>query len=121
MQKWILYAAAPTKKKEAMQGGDPPKVVTVFGRAGDVWSVAGVSCEREKKRLQRREKGWQEKRESRGGSLVVVLTACGGAGGRGRNGDSVGCLWLRKKEKDAKEENLQRGEERPCGGCAYRR
>jgi hypothetical protein len=53
--------------------------------------------------------------------LVVVLTACGGAGGRGRNGDSVGCLWLRKKEKDAKEENLQRGEGRPRGGCAYRR
>jgi len=83
------------------------------------WPESAVRGRR--KGLQRREKGWQEKRESRGGSLVVVLTACGGAGGRGRNGDSVGCLWLRKKEKDAKEENLQRGEGRPRGGCAYRR
>jgi len=43
----------------------------------------------------------------------------GGAGGR--NGDGVGCLWRRKKEKDAEEENLQRGEGRPRGGCNYRR
>ena len=87
-------------------------------------TVAGVGCEREKKRLQRREKGWQEKREPRwqlGGRLVVVLASCGGDGGRGRNGGSVGYLWRRKKEKDAEEENLHRGEGKPRGGCAYRR
>jgi len=38
--------------------------------------VAAVGCEREKKKLQRREKGWQEKRESRGGSLVVGWWLC---------------------------------------------
>jgi len=105
-----------------------------LGRAEDVWTVAqetstevtvaGVGCEREKKRLQRREKGWQEKREPRwqlGGRLVVVLASCGGDGGRGRNGGSVGYLWRRKKEKDAEEENLHRGEGKPRGGCAYRR
>jgi len=32
-------------------------------------TVAGVGYEREKKRLQRREKGWKEKRESRDGLL----------------------------------------------------
>jgi hypothetical protein len=73
MQKWILHAAASTKKKEAMEGGEPPEVVRVFGRAGDVWpvaqeasaevTVAGVGCVRKKKRLQRREKSWKEKRE----------------------------------------------------------
>jgi hypothetical protein len=57
-----------------------------LGRAEDVWTVAqetstevmvaGVGCEREKKRLQRREKGWQEKRESRGGNLVVDWWLC---------------------------------------------
>jgi len=56
---------------------------------------------------------------------VVAMASCGGAGVRGRNGGryggSVGCLWWRKKEKDAEEENLQRGEGRPRGGCAYRR
>ena len=87
--------------------------------------MAGVGCERDKKRLQRRDKGWKEKRESRGGSLVVVLASFDGAGGRGRNGGrnggSVGYLWRRKKQKDVEEENLQRGEGRPCGGCAYRR
>jgi hypothetical protein len=73
MQKWIMHAEASTKKKEAMQGGEPPEVVRVFGCAGDVWpvaqeasaevTVAGVSCGRKKKRLQRREKSWMEKRE----------------------------------------------------------
>jgi hypothetical protein len=72
MQEWILHAAASTKK-EAMQGGEPPEVVRVFGRAGDVWpvaqkasavvTVAGVGCGRKKKKLQRREKSWKEKRE----------------------------------------------------------
>jgi hypothetical protein len=33
--------------------------------------VAGVGFRRKKKKLQRREKGWMEKRESRGGCLVV--------------------------------------------------
>jgi hypothetical protein len=76
MQKWIVYAAAPTKKNEAMHGGDPPKVVRVFGRAGDVWSVAqeasaevtvaGVSCEREKKRFAEEREGLAgEEREPR--------------------------------------------------------
>jgi len=37
----------------------------------------------------------------------VVLIAQGESGGR--NGDSVGFLWRRKKEK-AEKENLQRGE-----------
>jgi hypothetical protein len=40
MQKRILHVAALTKKKEAMQGGQPLEVVRVFGRAGDVWLVA---------------------------------------------------------------------------------
>jgi len=39
---------------------------------------------------------------------LVVLVAQGGAGGR--NGDGVGFLWRRKKEEEAEEENLQRGE-----------
>jgi len=89
--------------------------------------VARVGYERKKKKLQMREKGWKEKREK-----VAVAAwwpfsgcdgSCGGAGVRerngGRNGGSVGCLWWRKKEKDAEEENLQRGEGRPRGGCAY--
>jgi len=63
-------------------------------------------CRGERKVRRRREK---ESRWLLSGRLVVVLTACGGAGGRGRNGGSVGCLWRRKKEKDAEEENLQRG------------
>ena len=89
-------------------------------------TVAGVSCEKKKKTLQRREKVWKEKREREsrwqlGGRLVVVLASCGGAGVRGRNGGSVGCLWRRKKEKDAEEENLQRGEGTSRGGCAYHR
>jgi len=128
---------------------------------------AGVGYGREKKKLQRREKGWKEKRERvavaawwpvggcagflwwscvRGGNgggrrprwrereetscrgerrsrwlitdavvagwwswqRLVVLVAQGGAGGR--NGDGVGFLWRRKKEEEAEEENLQRGE-----------
>jgi hypothetical protein len=36
----------------------------------------GFGCEREKKRLQRREKGWKDKRESRGGNLVVGWWLC---------------------------------------------
>jgi hypothetical protein len=38
--------------------------------------VAGVGCGRKKKKLQRREKGWKEKRESRGGCLVVGWWLC---------------------------------------------
>jgi hypothetical protein len=38
--------------------------------------MAGVGCGRKKKTLQRREKGWKEKRESRGGSLVVGWWLC---------------------------------------------
>ena len=38
--------------------------------------VAGVGCGRKKKRLQRREKGWKEKRKSCGGSLVVGWWLC---------------------------------------------
>jgi len=45
-------------------------------------TVAGVGSEKKKKTLQRREKGWKEKRESLGGQLVVVLASCGGAGVR---------------------------------------
>jgi len=37
--------------------------------------------------------------------MVAVLAACGGG----------------RKKKDAEEENLQRGEGRPRGGCTYRR
>jgi len=40
--------------------------------------------------------------------LMVVVVAQGGVGGR--NGDGVGFLWRRKKEAEAEEENLQRGE-----------
>jgi hypothetical protein len=40
--------------------------------------------------------------------LMVVVVALGGSGGR--NGDGVGFLWRRKKEEEAEEENLQRGE-----------
>ena len=39
-------------------------------------TVAGVGSEKKKKTLQRREKGWKEKRESRGGSLVVSWWSC---------------------------------------------
>jgi hypothetical protein len=39
-------------------------------------TVAGVGCGRKKKKLQRREKGWKEKRESRDGSLVVSWGLC---------------------------------------------
>jgi hypothetical protein len=39
-------------------------------------TVAEAGCGRKKKRLQRREKGWKEKRESRGGSLVVGWWLC---------------------------------------------
>jgi hypothetical protein len=38
--------------------------------------MAGVGCGRKNKTLQRREKGWKEKRESRGGSLVVGWWLC---------------------------------------------
>jgi hypothetical protein len=38
--------------------------------------MAEAGCGRKKKRLQRREKGWKEKRESRGGSLVVGWWLC---------------------------------------------
>jgi hypothetical protein len=44
-----------------------------------------------------------------------------GEGTGGRNGGSVGCLWRKKKEEEAEEENLQRGEGRPRSGCPYRR
>ena len=40
--------------------------------------------------------------------LMVVVVAQGGV--EGRNGDGVGFLWRRKKEKEAEEENLQWGE-----------
>jgi len=40
--------------------------------------------------------------------LMVVVVAQGRVGGR--NGDSVGFLWRRKKEEEAEEENLQRGD-----------
>jgi len=75
-------------------------------------------CRGERKAGRRRER---EPRWQLGGRLVVVLASCGGPGVRGRNGGSVGCLWRRKKEKDAEEDNLQRGEGRSRGGCAYRR
>ena len=75
-------------------------------------------CRGERKAGRRRER---ESRWQLGSRLVVVLASCGGAGVQGRNGGSVGRLWRRKKEKDAEEENLQRGERRPRGGCAYRR
>ena len=39
---------------------------------------------------------------------LVVLVAQGGVGGR--NGDSVGFLWRRKKEEETEKENLQWGE-----------
>jgi len=39
-------------------------------------TMAEAGCGRKKKRLQRREKGWKEKRESRGGSLVVGWWLC---------------------------------------------
>jgi len=45
--------------------------------------VAGVGCERKKKKLSRREKGWKEKRESRSGCLVVMLVSCGVARAEG--------------------------------------
>jgi hypothetical protein len=38
--------------------------------------VAGVGCGRKKKKLQRREKGWKEKRESHVGCLVVGWWLC---------------------------------------------
>jgi hypothetical protein len=41
--------------------------------------------------------------------LMVVVVAQGGVGGR--NSDGVGFLWRRKKEEEAKEENLQRERE----------
>ena len=44
-----------------------------------------------------------------------------GEGTGGRNGGGVGCLWRKKKEEEVEEENLQRGEGRPRGGCPCRR
>jgi len=44
-----------------------------------------------------------------------------GRGAGGRNGGGVGYLWRRKKEEEAEEENLQRGEGRPRDGCPCRR
>jgi len=52
--------------------------------------------------------------------LLLAWREVGGGAG-GRNGGSVGCLWRRKKEEEAEDENLQRGEGRPHGGCPYHR
>ena len=72
-----------------------------------------------------RKAGGRQSRWLLGGRLVVVMASGGGAGVRGRNdgrnGGSVGCLWRRKKEKDAEKKNMQKGEGRPRGGCAYQR
>ena len=59
------------KEKVAWRGGlERDEVVRpVAQEASAEVTVAGVGCEREKKRLQRREKGWKEKRESRDGLL----------------------------------------------------
>jgi len=85
MQKWILHAAASTKKKEATQGGEPPEVVRVGGRAGDVCSAAqGTSAEvtvasgrgsreeeEEKEVAEERETLEGEEEEGHGGCLVA--------------------------------------------------
>ena len=67
--------------------------------------VAGVGYGRKKKKLQRRENGWKEKRESRGGSLVVgwwlcwlpvvelVVALVGGWNGGGREGEKKLQKW----------------------------
>ena len=52
--------------------------------------------------------------------LLLAWREVGGGAG-GRNGGSVGCLWRRKKEEEAEDKNLQRGEGRPHGGCPYHR
>ena len=66
------------EEKVAWRGGlRRDKVVRpVAQEASAEVMVAGVDCGRKKKKLQRREKGWKEKRESRDGWLVVSWSLC---------------------------------------------
>ena len=93
-----------------------------YGRAEDVWpvaqkavaevTVAEAGCGRKKKKLQRREKGWKEKRESRGGSLVGVLACYGGDGGGSG-------WWLERRRERGKKKRL--AEERQTFTVSYYR
>ena len=76
----------PQRKRRRQRREEKIAWLRGLRRAEDVWTVsqkasaevmvAEVGCERKKKRLQRREKGWKEKRESRGGSLVLGWWLC---------------------------------------------
>eukprot|EP00258_Populus_trichocarpa_P031979 XP_024447998.1 uncharacterized protein LOC112325536 [Populus trichocarpa] len=79
------------EEKVAWRGGlRRDKVVRpVAQEASAEVMVAGVGCGRKKKKLQRREKGWKEKRESRDGCLVLVAALVGSwnGGEREREGE----------------------------------
>jgi len=116
-----------TGRRRRSKGGGPPGVVVMAGwrggwpevggeNGGGVgWSGCSWKRKKRKKSLEgRRRRGRRGERRS---GFSTTREPSVGAGER----FLWGVQWRRKKEEEAEEENLQRGEGRPRGGCAYRR